>query len=352
MRTNFVVSFLAGLILILAVGTSEVRAQSTCTSPADCDDHNECTHDLCDSVIGCWHPPTAGNSCTPENRCYDLARCSGGVCSPLHYACNDDNLCTDDICDPSTGCSHVNNTAPCSDPNPCTTGDACAGGSCHPGTGTRNCNDNNPCTDDSCDPSWSLGCRNVYDSAPCSDGNPCTTGDACASGFCHPGTGVLNCNDSNPCTNDSCSTGVGCVHTGNANLCLDGSVCTLGDATSAKAARATPVRVHWTATTTTRARMIRAIRPPDVSIRTTVFPARMEMSAPLGTSALAADASRDLTRNATTGTPVRTIPATPSRGSARTSTTAPASRTRRRWATGSGCAAATATSRTRSPMWT
>src|SRR5262249_36141862 len=210
-------AFFVAFTVLIVMGSAEVRAQSSCTSDSDCNDGNFCTVDhcdpvngcvhqpancdagiycpvdLCDPSIGCTHLPAVNIGCVPENRCYDVGRCSSGVCAPIHYACDDSNLCTDDICDPSTGCSHVDNSALCSDDNPCTTGDYCAGGTCHTGPGTRNCNDNNICTDDSCDPTYILGCRNAYNTAPCSDGNPCTTGDACASGFCHPGTGSLNC---------------------------------------------------------------------------------------------------------------------------------------------------------------
>ena len=36
-------------------------------------------------------------------------------------------------CNPTTGCVHTNNTAPCSDGNACTVGDVCSGGRCVPG---------------------------------------------------------------------------------------------------------------------------------------------------------------------------------------------------------------------------
>ena len=46
-------------------------------------------------------------------------------------ACDDGNPCTDDTCDPSSGCHHTPNTAPCDDGNPCTASETCDGhGAC------------------------------------------------------------------------------------------------------------------------------------------------------------------------------------------------------------------------------
>jgi subtilisin family serine protease len=47
--------------------------------------------------------------------------------------CDDGNPCTDDVCDPVTGCQHAANTASCSDGNQCTLADQCNGGRCQPG---------------------------------------------------------------------------------------------------------------------------------------------------------------------------------------------------------------------------
>ena len=66
--------------------------------------------------------------------------------------CNDGNVCTDDSCNPATGCVYTNNTASCDDGNACTTADTCSGGACVGGTPLV-CNDSNACTDDSCNPS-------------------------------------------------------------------------------------------------------------------------------------------------------------------------------------------------------
>jgi subtilisin family serine protease len=54
------------------------------------------------------------------------ARCATG-------SCDDGNPCTDDMCDPATGCQHAANTASCSDGSECTLADQCNGGHCQSG---------------------------------------------------------------------------------------------------------------------------------------------------------------------------------------------------------------------------
>jgi hypothetical protein len=47
-----------------------------------------------------------------------------------------------------------------------------------------NCDDGNPCTDDSCDPLTGCVHTNKPDGTACSDGNVCTVGDSCVAGSC------------------------------------------------------------------------------------------------------------------------------------------------------------------------
>jgi hypothetical protein len=207
---------------------SDCIAFATCTADTDCDDGNDCTIDTCDTMNGfCLHMPDTGASCETGDlctvdTCNDLGFCEAG--GPEN--CNDNNACTDDSCDPNTGCVNTNNTDPCDDGNACTTNDACAGGACVGGA-PPNCNDNNACTDDSCDPN--TGCVNTNNTDPCDDGNACTTNDACASGACVGGA-PPNCNDNNACTDDSCDPNTGCVNSNNTDSCDDGNACTTNDA--------------------------------------------------------------------------------------------------------------------------
>ena len=56
---------------------------------------------------------------------------SGVGCVHTPITCNDNNPCTNDSCDPASGCVFTNNTNACDDGNACTTNDVCGGGSCH-----------------------------------------------------------------------------------------------------------------------------------------------------------------------------------------------------------------------------
>src|SRR5207249_2202662 len=57
-----------------------------------------------------------GTPCDDGNPCTTNDTCSNGICvgGPL-LNCDDRNSCTDDHCDPGTGCTHSNNTNPCDD---------------------------------------------------------------------------------------------------------------------------------------------------------------------------------------------------------------------------------------------
>jgi len=162
-----------------------------------CGDGNACTNDVCNGATGCSHVNNAA-------------------------ACNDSNVCTDDSCNPASGCFHTTNTAACIDGNACTKSDHCVAGACVGGP-PLDCNDSNVCTNDSCNPA--SGCVHTNNTAACIDGSACTTNDACNGGACVGGT-PLDCNDSNACTADSCIPASGCVNTDNSAACGDGNVCT------------------------------------------------------------------------------------------------------------------------------
>jgi len=136
-------------------GTETCHPQDGCISgtPLTCDDGKNCTHDLCDSVMGCTHPPVTAdddNPCTidwcdeatgaPMNEPMDcddgnlctMDSCSGGTCVHTPVTCPDDgNSCTDNVCNPANGtCMVVNDdTNTCSDEKSCTV-DTCVGGLC------------------------------------------------------------------------------------------------------------------------------------------------------------------------------------------------------------------------------
>ncbi len=190
----------------------------------DCDDDNSCTDDSCGEGGQCVHLANDGG-CDDGNKCTLDDYCHEGTC---HYSglldCDDENVCTDNLCDPGVGCLSKPNKATCDDGNPCTTGDICSASQCQAGAAVF-CDDGNLCTDDTCAPE--KGCVYAPNEAQCDDGNACTTDDQCQKGWC--GGTVLVCDDDNLCTNDSCDIDSGCLHTVNNVPCDDGNFCTLGD---------------------------------------------------------------------------------------------------------------------------
>jgi len=225
--------------------------------PINCNDNAACTQDTCDPIRGCiYNPAPAGTPCDDGNACTANDRCEGpafgddcltpgGCTNPVAPCigqpvnCNDNNPCTADSCNPSSGCVHTPTPgAACSDANACTVGDVCsAAGQCTPGS-PANCDDHDQCTLDSCNPA--TGCLNpATPGAICNDGDACTIGDRCSSNLgggasiCL-GTQPRNCNDNNACTADSCSSATGCVNAPTPGTsCDDGNACTTGDTCSA-----------------------------------------------------------------------------------------------------------------------
>ena len=168
-----------------------------------------------------------GRVCSDGSRCTTDDACSGGACAggpPLD--CDDDNVCTADLCDPGSGCAHrpVATPTTCDDGNACTTADACSSGTCAGGPPLV-CNDGNGCTDDSCEPA--SGCVTADNTASCDDGDGCTTGDICQAGSCAGAacSGGLVCDEQA----DACLSPVGGACTVSADcagdLACDGGTC-------------------------------------------------------------------------------------------------------------------------------
>ena len=193
----------------------------------DCDDGDACNGlETCDTATGC--KAAAPLECNDNNPCNGIELCDpvDGCQGGDEVDCADGNVCTDDICDPMQGCVHTALTGhECEDGNACTELDICQDGLCV-GSGVPECDDDNPCTDNVCDPAQ--GCVTILNKAFCDDGDICTTGDHCDLGDCLSG-GELPCDDDNSCTDDSCEPEVGCEFVPNQGECDDGNVCTEGD---------------------------------------------------------------------------------------------------------------------------
>jgi hypothetical protein len=238
-----------------------------------CDDANPCTDDICNGEEGCSYTNLTEGECLDGDACTIGDHCEEGVCLGAPIDCDDDNPCTDDVCDGLGGCDFLANSAKCDDEDPCTVADSCEESVCvgfavecacnvdadcdkfddgDPCTGTLLCNlDSLPyqcqvdpatvvqceppegphafCLASICDPDAGK-CEVIADHGglACNDHDACTIGESCQEGSCAGGV-PANCGDNNPCTDDSCSGADGCSHTPNDDPCQDGDACTLGD---------------------------------------------------------------------------------------------------------------------------
>jgi cysteine-rich repeat protein len=173
------------------------------------DDGNPCTDDVCNGGGTCTHPNNAA-SCDDGLFCNGPDTCSGGTCTHLGNPCagapqcanlcneaadnclsppgtpctSDENGCTDDACNGTGSCDHLNNTAPCDDGIACTEGDICRLGVCAGTPNPARCSTGNECLVASC--ARDVGCVSVAaeDGIPCVDDGDRCTADVCAAGRC------------------------------------------------------------------------------------------------------------------------------------------------------------------------
>ncbi len=306
----------------------------------ECDDQIDCTDDACETAFDCSHDIKAGyclvngicyvadatdatlfgpcRACKPDiardamsaddtltcddsSACTESDHCASGTCTGTNLDCNDDNVCTDDSCDPATGCKTDNNTASCGtarcegmmrygaavcaggvcpvvtpencdDGNPCTTdackvsgcthtarnGQVCIPGSCELGTyylpavcqndfcppqDSMFCDDGNICTEDYCSPEGGCLTRNdntkVCGAATC-DGMTFRPQVVCSGGLC-PTQIPKNCADTNVCTDDTCTL-AGCSNEANSAPCSDNNPCTENDKCKSKVCKSGDVK--------------------------------------------------------------------------------------------------------------
>ncbi len=202
-------------------GTYQDEAGQTACESCNEDDDDVCTDDSCDPIEGASHTNNTA-PCDDATVCNGREVCGGGTCNPgTELIVEDDNVCTDDSCDPIAGVIHMNNTAPCDDMTVCNGREVCGGGTCNPGTELI-VEDGNVCTDDSCDPV--AGVIHLNNTAPCDDMTVCNGREVCGGGTCNPGTELI-VEDGNVCTDDSCDPTEGVIHTNNTAPCDDATVC-------------------------------------------------------------------------------------------------------------------------------
>ncbi len=263
--------------------TKDACASGLCQGKVtDCDDANPCTNDGCAAQTGCTHTP-AGAPCNDGNACTAADTCKDAVCVGIAKpatACDDQNGCTKDTCEPVQGCAHatVTDGSGCDDGDKCTPGDKCQSGACTAGANICPCkvdadcasaDDGNLCNGTMacvwgpyatqcvlkagsivvCDTAKDTTCtvatcapktgqcapQALADGTACdADGSVCTQNDACKAGACSAGAKTV-CDDKNPCTDDACDKVKGCGYVANLSPCdADGSDCTIGDTCAAK----------------------------------------------------------------------------------------------------------------------
>ena len=214
-----------------------------CEIDQDCDDENPCTYDFC-IADKCHRGSLPDMSpCSDQNKCTIGDRCLAGVCVGDDRDCSAfDGPCKFGVCDQSLGeCGPVareNGTA-CDDNAWCTENDACLDGECK-GI-ARDCDDQDPCTEDICD-EGEQRCKQTKVPIPEAEGPPghatCSNrvDDDC-DGYidthdanCIDCTTDRDCDDGNPCTEDQCQ-GLICsnMELADGTSCNDNKFCTVAD---------------------------------------------------------------------------------------------------------------------------
>lgn len=164
----------------------EADTDSNVPDDSLCDDDDQCTIDTCGTEAGCTYEAFTG-SCDDGDPCTEGDSCAEGTCAGDLKDCNDESFCNGaETCEAESGDCLDGEEPEIDDGVECTV-DECNEESdlvVHEPDDLA-CDDDNPCTLDVCDPVE--GCQ--YDDAEteCDDGDPCTAGDVCAEGVCSPG---------------------------------------------------------------------------------------------------------------------------------------------------------------------
>ncbi|MFU8802307.1 MAG: hypothetical protein ACNA8W_00720 [Bradymonadaceae bacterium] len=107
-----------------------------CIASTNCDDDNECTDNVCDGDAICSNPPKATGTHCATGFCDGAGKCV--ECLDAADCPNDGNSCTESMCDLVTStCVHLDNgSCECQTDQDCADGNACTTSSCDPGTNT------------------------------------------------------------------------------------------------------------------------------------------------------------------------------------------------------------------------
>jgi slime mold repeat-containing protein len=191
--------------------------------PGDCGGTSSCAACPIDCTNGVQDAdedgPDCGGACA-----LDRFSVQPHECACFDSDCTDTRECNKPVCNPNIGGGCEFKPDPDQNGQPCSTG-VCQDGTCASQCVPADCNDNDDCTDDVCDPQ--AGCQ--HPATDCDDGNDCTVDSCKSNGGCqHTGK---SCNDGNECTKDSCNPSTGECTTADADngtTCGDNQVCLKG----------------------------------------------------------------------------------------------------------------------------
>ncbi|HIA04184.1 MAG TPA: hypothetical protein EYN66_20190 [Myxococcales bacterium] len=222
-----------------------------CTSNEQCGPSSQfpmCKSSICDTVTGQCVEQVAENGakCGAEDKCGPGGECEDGECvvSLVSAECNDDNVCTEDTCDPATGCVFtaienccVDAATDCGEAGSCVVL-TCEENSCVSTPVVGCCTSDEDCgvsacatiscQDSTCVSKVVAGC--CVKAGDCDDGDDCTL-NGCISNACVTETKVSckactkakDCNDNDGCTEDTCVGGFcSVVETGE---CMTMTIC-------------------------------------------------------------------------------------------------------------------------------
>jgi hypothetical protein len=168
--------------------TTDVSLSGSSLQPPTCNSSNFCDDLHFDPTSGqCVDQRKPdGTDCSLADLCLDHPVCQGGLCVGSPKTCDDHNVCTQDVCDPTQGCIHVDQTSQCPTPS-----DPCQVATCDPsgGCGTGSAPDGTLCGSADCVTAHICllgGCRevNVPDGTQCTLPTPCQNAGACHNQEC------------------------------------------------------------------------------------------------------------------------------------------------------------------------
>lgn len=196
-----------------------------------CDDDDPCTKDTCNASTGeCeYEPRPNGSTCDDGDFCTVDGICSVAGCVGEARTCPSPfPECQPGVCDSVAGECVLqlrSQGSDCDDGDPCTVLDVCDGVVCQ-GAPLECPEPPDQCLTAACSPdTGECGTSAVADGGSCDDGDACSVGDTCVGGACSAG-GPLDCPEATqPCTVSSCDPAVGCV----SGLAPDGASCSDDD---------------------------------------------------------------------------------------------------------------------------